>query len=95
MVDPGTGRVTGIIDWGDAVLGDPALDLATVLTDFGPTVLDRVLAGYRHPREVGLTDRILWVARRRMVEDLAWRIRTGDAAGLGRTSATLRGLLAD
>ena len=40
MVDPGTGRVTGIIDWGDAVLGDPALDLATVLTDFGPEVLD-------------------------------------------------------
>ena len=95
MVDPGTGRVTGIIDWGDAVLGDPALDLATVLTDFGPEVLERVLAGYRHPRETGLTDRIHWVARRRMVEDLAWRIRTGDAAGLGRTSTTLRGLLAD
>ena len=54
-----------------------------------------MLAGYRHPREMGLTDRIRWVARRRMVEDLAWRIRTGDAAGLGRTSTTLRGLLAD
>lgn len=95
MVDPGTGRVTGIIDWGDAVLGDPALDLATVLTDFGAAVLDRVLAGYRHPREKGLTERIRWVARRRMVEDLAWRIRTGDAPGLGRTSEALRGLLAD
>ena len=95
MVDPGTGAVTGIIDWGDAVLGDPALDLATVLTDFGPAVLEKVLAGYRHSREMGLTDRIVWVARRRMVEDLAWRVRTGDAAGLRRTSGTLRGLLAD
>ena len=95
MVDPGSGRVTGIIDWGDAVLGDPALDLATVVTDFGPAVLERVLAGYRHPREMGLTDRITWVARRRMVEDRAWRVRTGDATGLGRTSATLRRLLAD
>ena len=95
MVDPASGRVTGIIDWGDAVLGDPALDLATVLTDFGPQVLARVLSGYRHPREVGLTDRIRWVARRRMVEDLAWRIRTRDAAGLARTSGTLQGLLAD
>jgi aminoglycoside phosphotransferase (APT) family kinase protein len=95
MVDPGTGRVTGIIDWGDAVLGDPALDLATVLTDFGPEVLHRVLAGYRHRRETGLTDRLTWVARRRMVEDLAWRVRTRDAGGLRRTSATLRWLLAD
>ena len=95
MVDPGTGGVTGIVDWGDAVLGDPALDLATVLTDFGPWVLARVLAGYRHPREAGLRDRIRWVARRRMVEDLAWRVRTEDARGLGRTSTTLRGLLAD
>ena len=95
MVDPASGRVTGLIDWGDAVLGDPALDLATVLTDFGPAVLDRVLAGYHRPREAGLGDRIRWVARRRMVEDLAWRIRTGDAAGEGRTAATLRPLLAD
>ena len=95
MVDPGSGRVTGIIDWGDAVLGDPALDLAGVLTDFGPAVLDRVLAGYRHPREPGLAERTRWVARRRMVEDLAWRLRTGDPAGASRTSATLRSLLPD
>ncbi|WP_167880489.1 phosphotransferase family protein [Nocardioides guangzhouensis] len=95
MVDPASGRVTGLIDWGDAVLGDPALDLATVLTDFGPAVLDRVLDGYLRPREAGLADRTRWVARRRMVEDLAWRIRTGDEPGGRRTSATLRRLLAD
>ncbi len=95
MVDPGDGRVTGIIDWGDAVLGDPARDLATVLTDFGPEVLDRVLAGYDRPREEGLDDRIRFVARRRMVEDLAWRVRTGDAEGYDRTATTLRRVLAD
>jgi aminoglycoside phosphotransferase (APT) family kinase protein len=95
MVDPATGRVTGLIDWGDAVLGDPALDLATVLADFGPEVLARVLAGYHRPREPGLPDRIRWVARRRLVEDLAWRVRTGDSAGEERTTATLRRLLPD
>jgi aminoglycoside phosphotransferase (APT) family kinase protein len=95
MVDPADGRVTGIIDWGDALLGDPARDLATVLTDFGPAVLDRVLAGYDRPREEGLHDRILFVARRRMVEDLAWRVRTGDAVGYERTATTLRRVLAD
>jgi len=95
MVDPGDGRVTGIIDWGDALLGDPARDLATVLSDFGPEVLDRVLAGYDRPREEGLDERIRFVARRRMVEDLAWRVRTGDPDGYGRTAAALRRLLAD
>ncbi len=95
MVDPDTGLVTGLIDWGDAVLGDPALDLATVLTDFGPEVYRRVLAGYRAPREDGLGERLRHLARRRMVEDLAWRVRIGDRAGQRRTAATLRTLLVD
>lgn len=93
LVEPATGAVTGLIDWTDAVLGDPALDLATVLTDFGTTTYERVLAGYAVPREEGLEDRVLHVARRRMVEDLAWRARTGDPAGLERTAGILRGLL--
>jgi len=95
LVDPVSGLVTGLIDWGDAVLGDPALDLATVLADFGPHVCERVLAGYAVPLEEGLADRVLHVARRRMVEDLAYRVRTGDSAGLERTAAGLRALLAD
>jgi aminoglycoside phosphotransferase (APT) family kinase protein len=93
MVDPGSGAVTGLIDWGDAVLGDPALDLATVLTDFGPETYERVLAGYGVPTEDGLPDRVLHVARRRIVEDLAWRVRTGDRPGLERTVTILRSLL--
>jgi aminoglycoside phosphotransferase (APT) family kinase protein len=93
MVDPASGAVTGLIDWGDAVLGDPALDLATVLADFGPQTYRRVLAGYAVPREEGLQDRVLHVARRRLVEDLAWRVRTGDEGGLGRTVGTLRRLV--
>ncbi len=93
MVDPDSGAVTGLIDWGDAVLGDPALDLATILTDFGPETYQRVLAGYRVPTEDGLEDRVIHVARRRMVEDLAWRVRTADGPGLARTAAVLRSLL--
>jgi aminoglycoside phosphotransferase (APT) family kinase protein len=93
LVDPGTGRVTGLIDWSDAVLGDPALDLATVLTDFGAPAYERVLDGYGGPVEEGLGERVRHVARRRMVEDLAWCVRTGDAAGLARTARVLRRLL--
>lgn len=31
LLDPGDARLTGIIDWSDAQIGDPALDLAWVL----------------------------------------------------------------
>ena len=93
MVDPASGLVIGLIDWGDAVLGDPALDLATVLADFGRPTLARVLAAYGGPREDGLEERLLHVARRRLVEDLAWRVRTGDRAGLRRTAVSLRAVL--
>lgn len=93
MVDPDTGLVTGLIDWGDALLGDPALDLATVLTDFGPEVYARVLGGYAVPLEEGFESRVRHVARRRMVEDLAYRARIGDRPGAERTAATLRALL--
>lgn len=30
------GRITGVIDWGDAVIGDPALDLGRLMRDLGP-----------------------------------------------------------
>lgn len=93
MVDPASGLVTGLIDWGDALLGDPALDLATVLADFGPDVYARVLAGYGVPLEAGFEERVHHVARRRMVEDLAYRARTGDRPGAARAEAVLRTLL--
>jgi aminoglycoside phosphotransferase (APT) family kinase protein len=43
---PGTGRVTGLIDFGDSVLGDPIWDLA-VLTLWDPDKLPFVLDGYQ------------------------------------------------
>ena len=30
------GRITGVIDWGDAVIGDPALDHGRLMRDLGP-----------------------------------------------------------
>ena len=30
------GHITGVIDWGDAVIGDPALDRGRLLRDLGP-----------------------------------------------------------
>jgi aminoglycoside phosphotransferase (APT) family kinase protein len=67
--------VSGVIDWSDAVLGDPARDLALLAFDFGPDMLDRVLQTYASPvpDDPGLRDRALWFARRAGVEGVAWR----------------------
>ncbi len=41
------GRLTGVIDFGEAMLADPALDFAGVLNDLGWHDLNRVWAAYR------------------------------------------------
>ena len=54
--DPEGGRITGIIDWEDAAVGDPAFDL-TGLLDYGPEFVHEVLAAYGGPRDGGMLDR--------------------------------------
>jgi aminoglycoside 2''-phosphotransferase len=55
LCDPGQGSVAGIIDWGDAAIGDPAIDLAGLLLDCGAGFAQRVLATYE-----GEVDRTFW-----------------------------------
>ena len=35
------GRITGVIDWGDAAIGDPDLDLGRLMRDFGSIAGER------------------------------------------------------
>ncbi len=46
LVDLRSGGVSGIIDWGDAVIGDPALDFACLYTWRGESWLESVLESY-------------------------------------------------
>jgi aminoglycoside 2''-phosphotransferase len=46
MHDAETGRVTGVIDFGDLAIGDPARDFIYVHEDFGDDVLARILPLY-------------------------------------------------
>lgn len=47
--DPATATLTGVIDWGDASIGDPAHDFTGITRAFGRPFAERVLAGYAHP----------------------------------------------
>lgn len=80
LYDPRRGALTGVIDFGDLALGDPARDFAYVYDDFGPAMLDAVLARYASEPPAALRRRVLaWYA----VEALAWTAeRADDAADL-------------
>lgn len=56
------GRITGVIDWGDAAIGDPALDHGKLMRDFG----------------VDLGERARLYAVCTALEDLAYGLETGD-----------------
>lgn len=75
--------ITGIVDWSDAVIGDPALDLGLVLRDLGTggfaAALDAYAAAGGHA-DTALVDRALFHARIRAVEDLAYGIEHDASA---------------
>jgi aminoglycoside phosphotransferase (APT) family kinase protein len=73
LVDPTGGAVTGVIDWTDAGLVDPAADCGRVLRDLGPVALDVVLARLG----ADLRERARYYARCLVVEDLAFGVETG------------------
>jgi aminoglycoside phosphotransferase (APT) family kinase protein len=75
------GALTGVIDWSDAAITDPALDFARLYRDFGPEFLAAALDAYG-----GLADaeaalaRIRFFARCAALEDLAYGGAHADAA---------------
>lgn len=79
VVDEATRAVTGVIDWSDAVLDDPARDVAVLWLDFGADVAAGVLAAYEGPADRQLRDRAWWYAMRAGVEGLVWRSRNRPA----------------
>jgi aminoglycoside phosphotransferase (APT) family kinase protein len=72
-----TAAVTGILDWTDAALVDPAYDFGLLQRDLGRPALDAALANYPAHQRGGIVERAEFYAQCSVLEDLAW----GDAAG--------------
>ncbi len=94
LVDGDSQRISGVIDWSDAVLGDPARDLALPSLDFGPQFARRVLSGYTGPDDSGLAERVRWFTRHAGVEGVAYRA-THRRPSLGAALAALRAAFRD
>lgn len=58
IVDAASGRLVGVIDWGNAALGDPARDFVPLVLSRGWSFVKAVLAGYQRPVEDDFLDRV-------------------------------------
>ena len=69
------GEVTGIIDWTDAALTDPARDIGSIYRDLGPDAALRVGEVLNGPLTEDEVRRIRFHARCRWLEDVAFGVR--------------------
>ncbi|MEU6738282.1 phosphotransferase family protein [Streptosporangium sandarakinum] len=90
LVDPGTGRVTGVIDWGDAAITDPAYDFGLLYRDLGPSALDAAIGRYHGGAEpASLRERAVFYARCGALEDLAYGLEPGQKVYADKSIAAM------
>jgi aminoglycoside phosphotransferase (APT) family kinase protein len=90
LVDPDTWTVTGIIDWSDAAIIDPAIDFGLLYRDLGPTAR-AAMDSYRTEANdlVTLWERAVFYARCSVFEDLAYGLETGPDKYLDKSLAAM------
>jgi aminoglycoside 2''-phosphotransferase len=82
LFDPATGNLTGVIDWGDAGLDDPAVDFAGVRHQLGDDFARQMLAAYRHPLDTTFLRRMDFYAGMEPFHEIRFGQMNGDAAHL-------------
>jgi aminoglycoside phosphotransferase (APT) family kinase protein len=75
IADPGTGRLTGLIDFTDALAGDPVHDFAGLITVGGYRFVSQVAASYTLPLGKGFPATLAWLCR---VLTLTWLAEAAD-----------------
>ena len=87
LVDPSTGSITGVIDWTDSHLGDPAGDFRFLVTWKGWLFTDEVLRHYRRKLDTEFRARLRHGARFMSLMQLSY----AEAEGLN-VPAHIRGV---
>jgi aminoglycoside 2''-phosphotransferase len=82
LCDPASGHLTGVIDWGDAGIDDPAVDFAAVRRQLGEEFARQMLAAYRHPLDATLVHRMDFYAGMEPFHEIHFGQVSGDAAHL-------------
>lgn len=94
LVDPAALLVTGVIDWADAAITDPACDLARIHRDLGAEALAHVLDHYDGAAEPvdDLRRRAEFYARCSVFEEVAYGLLPGHEAYFAQGLSALRRL---
>ena len=77
LVDPCLGKVTGVIDWEDASIGDPALDYAGLLANLGVDAVQEVLSAFGAPGDAELVARAAFYASVASFHEVLYGLETG------------------
>jgi aminoglycoside phosphotransferase (APT) family kinase protein len=72
LLDPQTLQVTGIIDWGEISVGDPAIDIAGIFALGGLDFATAVLSHYQGEPDEGLLHRARFLAARKGIGDIVF-----------------------
>jgi len=86
LVDPDSGAITGVIDWTDAAIGDPARDPGLILRDLGPDACAEALRCLTP----GLRERAAFYARCGLLADLEYGLSTGRREYTNQSLAALK-----
>jgi aminoglycoside phosphotransferase (APT) family kinase protein len=91
LIDPVAWTVTGIIDWSDAAIADPAYDFGLIYRDLGPVALRVALRHYRTDANdvAALSRRAVFYARCSVFEDLAYGLGTGRVTYVDKCLAAM------
>ncbi len=89
LVDPATWRITGVIDWTDAAIVDPALDFGRLHRDLGPAALTTALCHYRGAEPAAIAERAAFYARCTVFEDLEHGLATDQQSYVEKCRASL------
>ena len=98
LVDPETLAVTGILDWTDAALADPAYDFGLLHRDLGPAAICAALDAYQSSTvdvDPGLAGRALFYARCSALEDLEYGLDSGEHRYAEQAVLAMEWLFAD
>ncbi|MFN8585409.1 MAG: aminoglycoside phosphotransferase family protein [Dehalococcoidia bacterium] len=88
LLDDG-GKLSGVIDYSDAMLADPALDFACILNDWSWAFLERVLAHYPIEVDADLRRRTAFYITIGPLFEVRQGVATGDLVMLRRGRAAL------
>ena len=90
LCDAATGALSGIIDWGDARAGDPALDFTGLLRDADPAFAEAALAAYPGPVDPAFRRRMDFYARLIPYHEVRFGLDTHQLDHLARGLAAIR-----